>query len=191
MRWHPSCVARQEAKASRANKEGGGAPAGASISDCRTPKKAGGAAAARQKIGTARLAALHRGYALRFLKPQLGPGRASWNHRMQTGGPSPAPVQQAPCGPITRRTVDAQAACRLKSDELRPQEPHPLRQSASPVDVPHDERAALFYSVARREFKTFRRRAHRADSTLVFESHGAASKSPQRRHSPNFPVISR
>jgi hypothetical protein len=23
---------------------------------------------------------------------------------------------------------------------LRPQEPHPLRQSASPVDVPHDER---------------------------------------------------
>jgi hypothetical protein len=29
---------------------------------------------------------------------------------------------------------------RAKSDELRPQEPHPLRQSASPVDVPHDER---------------------------------------------------
>ena len=27
-----------------------------------------------------------------------------------------------------------------KSDELRPQEPHPLRQSASPVDVPYDER---------------------------------------------------
>ena len=35
-------------------------------------------------------------------------GRASWNHRMQTGGPSPAPVQPAPGSPITRRTVDAQ-----------------------------------------------------------------------------------
>ena len=29
---------------------------------------------------------------------------ASWNHRMQTGGPSPAPVQRAPRGPVTRRT---------------------------------------------------------------------------------------
>ncbi len=36
--------------------------------------------------------------------PRLGPGRASWNHRMQTGGPSPAPVQRAPRSPITRRT---------------------------------------------------------------------------------------
>jgi hypothetical protein len=27
-----------------------------------------------------------------------------------------------------------------KSDELRPQEPHPFPQSASPGDVPHDER---------------------------------------------------
>ena len=35
---------------------------------------------------------------------QLGLGRASWNRRMQTGGPSPTPVQQAPCSPITRRT---------------------------------------------------------------------------------------
>jgi hypothetical protein len=32
------------------------------------------------------------------------PGRASWNHRMQSGGPSPAPVQRAPRSPITRRT---------------------------------------------------------------------------------------
>ena len=36
------------------------------------------------------------------------PGRASWNHRIQTGGPSPAPVQPAPGSPVTRRTVDAQ-----------------------------------------------------------------------------------
>jgi len=36
------------------------------------------------------------------------PGRASWNHRIQTGEPSPAPVQPAPGSPVTRRTVDAQ-----------------------------------------------------------------------------------
>jgi hypothetical protein len=28
------------------------------------------------------------------------PGRASWNYRGQTGGPSPAPVQRAPRGPV-------------------------------------------------------------------------------------------
>ncbi len=28
------------------------------------------------------------------------PGRASWNYRVQTGGPSPAPVQRAPRGPV-------------------------------------------------------------------------------------------
>ena len=27
-------------------------------------------------------------------------GRASWNYRVQTGGPSPAPVQRAPRGPV-------------------------------------------------------------------------------------------
>ena len=44
-------------------------------------------------------AALRRGLTL-----GSAPGRASWNHRMQTGEPSPAPVQRAPRGPITRRT---------------------------------------------------------------------------------------
>jgi hypothetical protein len=42
--------------------------------------------------------------------PRLGSGRASWNHRMQTGGPSPAPVQRAPRGPAPARRDDAQAA---------------------------------------------------------------------------------
>jgi hypothetical protein len=28
------------------------------------------------------------------------PGRASWNYRVQTGGPSPAPVQRAPRRPV-------------------------------------------------------------------------------------------
>jgi hypothetical protein len=47
--------------------------------------------------------------------PQLGPGRASWNHRIQTGGPSPAPVQRAPRGPPPGGgRDDAQAACEQK-----------------------------------------------------------------------------
>ena len=36
--------------------------------------------------------------------PRIGSGRASWNHRMQTGGPSPAPVQRAPRRPALGRT---------------------------------------------------------------------------------------
>ena len=35
---------------------------------------------------------------------RLGLGRASWNHRVQTGGPSPAPVQRAPRSPVKCRT---------------------------------------------------------------------------------------
>src|ERR1700733_2510107 len=35
----------------------------------------------------------------RFFRPRLGSGRASWNPRMQTGGPPPAPVRRAPRGP--------------------------------------------------------------------------------------------
>jgi len=46
----------------------------------------------------------------RFFRPRLGSGRASWNHRMQTGGPSPAPVQRAPRGPTRAGRDDAQAA---------------------------------------------------------------------------------
>ena len=50
--------------------------------------------------------------------PRLGSGRASWNHRMQTGGPSPAPVQRAPRGPTRAGRDDAQAA-RERSVSLR------------------------------------------------------------------------
>ena len=63
-------------------------------------------------------AELRRGGALAFRRSTAvmrrgtyldsAPGRASWNHRIQTGGPSPAPVQPAPGSPVTRRTVDAQ-----------------------------------------------------------------------------------
>ena len=46
----------------------------------------------------------------RSFRPRLGSGRASWNHRMQTGGPSPAPVQRAPRSPTRAGRDDAQAA---------------------------------------------------------------------------------
>ena len=59
---------------------------------------------------TARLSALLRGHAP---GTQLGLGRASWNHRMQTGGPSPAPVQRAPRSPARAGRADTQTACRL------------------------------------------------------------------------------
>ena len=46
---------------------------------------------------------------------QLGLGRASWNHRMQTGGPSPAPVQRAPRSPARAGRADTQTARRLRA----------------------------------------------------------------------------
>ena len=63
---------------------------------------------AELKRRRARLSALHRDHAPRVLSLDSVPGRASWNHRIQTGEPSPAPVQPAPGSPVTRRTVDAQ-----------------------------------------------------------------------------------
>ena len=63
--------------------------------------------------------------------PRLGSGRASWNHRMQTGGPSPAPVQRAPRSPTRAGRDDAQAA-RERSVCLRSREPLPLRLQEYP-----------------------------------------------------------
>src|SRR5271155_852738 len=59
---------------------------------------------------------------------------------MQTGGPSPTPVQQAPCSPITRRTGRCPNRLQTKVTGSHPQEPLPLHQSVSPADVPDDER---------------------------------------------------
>jgi hypothetical protein len=81
--------------------------------------------AGKVERGPARLSALHCGCS--------SPGRASWDYRVQTGGPSPAPVQRAPRSPVTRRTGRCPSRLQGKSDELRLQAPHPLRQSASPV----------------------------------------------------------
>jgi hypothetical protein len=69
----------------------------------------------------------------RSFRPRLGFGRASWNHRMQTGGPSPAPVQRAPRGP-TRAGRDDASAARKRSVSLRPREPPPLRLKEYPRD---------------------------------------------------------
>jgi hypothetical protein len=79
--------------------------------------------------GRARLSAPHRG--IRGFCSRLGSGRASWNHRMQTGGPSPAPVQRAPRSPTRAGRDDAQAA-RERSVSLRPREPLPLRLKEYP-----------------------------------------------------------
>jgi hypothetical protein len=46
---------------------------------------------------------------------RLGLGRASWNRRMQTGGPSPAPVQRAPRSPARAGRADTQTARRLRA----------------------------------------------------------------------------
>jgi hypothetical protein len=61
------------------------------------PARASGAAA--RPAGRARLSALHRG-SRQAVTPDSAPGRVSWNRRVQTGGPSPAPVQRAPRGPV-------------------------------------------------------------------------------------------
>jgi hypothetical protein len=71
----------------------------------------------------------------RSFGPRLGLGRASWNHRMQTGGPSPAPVQRAPRGPTRAGRDDAQAA-RERSVSLRPTRTAP----APPQGVPSRRR---------------------------------------------------
>ena len=88
-------------------KEGGGAPNGAP----RLPRL-DAQARPRPDKRTARLSALLRGHAP---GTQLGLGRASWNHRMQTGGPSPAPVQRAPRSPARAGRADTQTACRLRA----------------------------------------------------------------------------
>jgi len=61
------------------------------------PARASGAAA--RPAGRARLSALHRG-SRQAVTPDSAPGRVSWNRRVQTGGPSPAPVQRAPRRPV-------------------------------------------------------------------------------------------
>ncbi len=99
-------------------KEGGGAPISASTGVRPAAQKESLPAYAASAIAFSRNSAGSNGGALAFRRPTAAlrrgpyldsvPGRASWNHRIQTGGPSPAPVQPAPGSPVTRPTVDAQ-----------------------------------------------------------------------------------
>ena len=89
------------------NKEGGGAPKGASnhgraISGARQRAKQPRPAQFRAPFACFAGAALTFRRSTAALRRLLGssPGRASWNYRVQTGGPSPAPVQRAPRGPV-------------------------------------------------------------------------------------------
>ena len=87
---------------------------------------------------TARLSALLRGHAPGFLPTRPGPRfleSPDANGRTLSGTSAASTSQSG-----TRRTGRCPNRLKAKSDEPRPQEPHPLRQSASPVDVPYDER---------------------------------------------------
>ena len=113
------------------NKEGSGAPRGASNQCPRHTSKRH-----RLNVRGARKRAKSRG-ALAFrrstaaLRRLLGsaPGRASWNYRVRTGGPSPAPVQRAPRGPvIVPAGDDARSSPGGGVTSPRPREPLSLRR---------------------------------------------------------------
>ena len=99
-------------------KEGGGAPISASTGVRPAAERKPASVCGERHRFLPRTVRDQSGGALAFRRPTAvmrrgpyldsAPGRASWNHRIQTGGPSPAPVQPAPGSPVTRRTVDAQ-----------------------------------------------------------------------------------
>jgi hypothetical protein len=72
---------------------------GAERRKARTVETALARRGAHLAIGAQRLPALHCG-ARQAVTPDSTPGRVSWNRRVRTGGPSPAPVQRAPRGPV-------------------------------------------------------------------------------------------
>jgi hypothetical protein len=118
--------------------KGGGAPNGAPAVPA-SERDAGAVIRDRSPFGAPpRLCA-------EIFRPQLGLGRASWNRRMQTGGPSPTPVQQAPCSPITRRT--GRCPNRLKAEVTSS-----CNSGTAPApsvrvtgDVPHEKRDGAEY----------------------------------------------
>ena len=126
-----------------AHKEGRGAPRGAS-NQCprhtgkrhRLPMRGARGAEARRKSGRARLPALHCGTRQGFDPLGSASGRASWNYRVQTGGPSPAPVQRAPRGPVVVPAGTMPEAARVRGYEPRPREPLSLRRRYVTGDAP-------------------------------------------------------
>ena len=121
--------------------KGGGAPVGATVpwglaTQRMSPSHCASGEAARP-AGRARLSALHRG-SRQAVTPDSTPGRVSWNRRVQTGGPSPAPVQRAPRGPVIVPDERGPEAARVRSVSFRPRGPLPLRNQEHPHDgVPY------------------------------------------------------
>jgi hypothetical protein len=109
---------------------------GATPRDQMLPPVCASGAAARP-TGRARLSALHRG-ARQVFNPDSAPGRVSWNRRVQTGGPSPAPVQRAPRGPVIVPDERGPEAARGRTVSFRPRGPLSLRYQEHPHDgVPY------------------------------------------------------
>jgi hypothetical protein len=107
------------------------------------PARASGVAA--RPSGRARLSALHRG-ARQVFNPDSAPGRVSWNRRVQTGGPSPAPVQRAPRGPVIVPDERGPKAARERSVSFRSRGPLSLRNQEHPHDgVPYLSEMPLLY----------------------------------------------
>jgi hypothetical protein len=124
---HPSFATPRKAKPKKAfprrppNKKGGGAPRSAP-NRSRIDKRCGAhplsclpTAGGPRPPWTSKMERARSPFGApprhpRLFRPRLGSGRASWNHRMQTGGPSPAPVQRAPRSPARAERDDAQAA---------------------------------------------------------------------------------
>ena len=137
---------RQEILPSK-KKKGSGAPTSASTgkphrkamrraSVLRSSDTGGSRSESLRELGPPRAGALafrRPTAALRGFHPGSASGRASWNHRMQAGGPSPAPVQRAPRSP-TRAGRDVAQAAREHSVWPRPREPLPLRLKEYPRD---------------------------------------------------------
>ncbi len=103
-RSRPSFANDNEIDFAPGKNEGGEAPKGAcqplprhTDKPCRSPMPGRGSA---PKAGARSPSGATPRHSPRLLPLGSAPGRASWNYRVQTGGPSPAPVQRAPRGPV-------------------------------------------------------------------------------------------
>jgi hypothetical protein len=94
----------------------------------RTSVAAPGKQAQPRSFATARLSALLRGYALRLFT-STRPGPRFLESPDANGRTLSDASAAAPCSPITRRTGRCPNRLQARSDELRLQEPLPLRQS--------------------------------------------------------------
>jgi hypothetical protein len=119
--------------AAREKAEGGGAPKGASnqcprIADSLRKLSAHGSGPISE---AARLPALHRGACRSDRTLQLSPGRASREGEAQALPAPPIALKRGTPRPGRSAKGDDARTARRLGDEPRPQEPHPLHQSAA------------------------------------------------------------